>query len=454
MLPSHLQELLTASVDGELTKPEQRLADQLLLESEEARAFHTELLADSQRLRRLPRAVPVDDLAARVMNLIEEGCLMPTPLPMPRRKPRFDVQRWLPWISMATAAGVLIVVSLFSHMYFAAVDKLDKLAQNAKNAQEPDAPKSTPPAEDVAKVEQLPPPLAAEDRRVEKTVQNDPKSSPKPDPLQQVEPKPKPEEPKIVDVKPPPKPLDPPPINTGPVAPDREPFRVVESINEIELLLPLKDLGLDDAYPKRRLREELKKGDIIHIDLFCKDAARGADLLNAALKAKGQQVLVDGTIHDRLKKSPKTKQLFYSETLTLEEIAKLLEQLGADDKRAESKKSGDGQFDSLVVVPFNTADRNELAKLLGILPSQVRLPNPKGAAIDPTRPLENATAGQVAANLAKSQGRNGEKLTLVLPYGVNNHFPQNSKETKTFLDKRGDHKSVTTPMMLVLRPLN
>ncbi len=51
MLPVHLQELLTASIDGELTNAERRLVDKLLRESAEARTFHARISNCAHRLR-------------------------------------------------------------------------------------------------------------------------------------------------------------------------------------------------------------------------------------------------------------------------------------------------------------------------------------------------------------------------------------------------------------------
>ncbi len=83
-----------------------------------------------------------------------------------------------------------------------------------------------------------------------------------------------------------------------------------------------------------------------------------------------------------------------------------------------------------------------MAKLLGIPPGQIKLPKAKPTgAIDPRKSLDSVTAAQLALNLPNSASRGNHKVTLLLPYGANNHFPQNSKEIKAFLDKRGERKN-------------
>jgi negative regulator of sigma E activity len=447
MLPAHLQELMTAAVDGELSAAERRLVDKLLRDSEEARVFHARLASDAQRLKRLPRAVPADDLAASVMNMIDERCIMPTPLPTSRGKRAWDMQRLLPWISMATAAGVVICVSLFSYLYFAATEKqLAKQKTDDVNTLLPG-----PPVKDtIAKNDQRNPAPPVE--RVVKVDPNPPIVNPTTEPnivVQHMTPRP--EENELVPV--PPRVVGPDKINVAPSLPDSEPFRLVPPVR-LSVLLPLKDL--DQPYPKAQVRNELKKDEVIRIDLFCKDGGRATEIVQAALRSRGQHILVDGLAQERLKKKVKSEFAFYSESLTADEIAQLLEHLGADDKKAEAKKAGEGQFDTFLLAPFCRADLNDLAKLLGIPPGQIRLPKAKlpTGAIDPRKSLESITAAQLAQNLPKSASRGNEKVALVLPYGAINHFPQNSKEIKSFLDKRGERKNGVLPMMLVLRTID
>jgi negative regulator of sigma E activity len=443
MLPEHLQELLTAAVDGELTSAERRLVDKLLRDSEDARAFHAGIVADAQRLRRLPRATPTDDLAASVMNQIDERCLMPTPLPMPRRTRFWEPQKLLPWISMATAACVIILVSVCGYVYVV-VSKQALVKQDKNNSVEPPAVSETA----KKSQRQQPKPQHA-------NVQPSHGDAKAPDDVpEMVDP--------VVVKSDPPLPAEPEQLVTMP-RPVVGVEKVVGTPSELEiepfvrvnvrlsLLLPLKDL--DQPYPRSQVRDELKKDEVIRLDLFCKDSTRAVEMLQAAFKARGQHLLVDALAQDRLKKKLKAEYAFYSESMTADEIVQLLESLGAEDKKLEARRAGDGAFDKFLLAPFVPSDLNELARLLGIPASKVNLPKAKPVgALDPRKSLESVTAAQLAMNLPKARGN--EKLTLVLPYGAGNHFPQNSKEIKAFLDKRGERKPGQAPMMLVLRTIN
>src|SRR5436305_3270576 len=121
MTPANLRELLTAAVDGELTPAERKAARRLLRESEAARVLFAHLKADAARLKKLPRVAAPADLADNVLAVINDRAMTPTPLPPCRTAARKFNWGWLPiWANVATAAGVLIVISLGSYLYFAA----------------------------------------------------------------------------------------------------------------------------------------------------------------------------------------------------------------------------------------------------------------------------------------------------------------------------------------------
>src|SRR4051794_5362736 len=129
MLPAHLQELLTATVDGELSPAEQRLVEKLLRDSEEARVFHAHLSSDATRLRKLPVATLSEDLAAHILSIIADKALTPTPFPILRREKARDTSKLLIWVSMSAAAGILIAVSLGSYFYFATSQQTSGVAK-------------------------------------------------------------------------------------------------------------------------------------------------------------------------------------------------------------------------------------------------------------------------------------------------------------------------------------
>jgi negative regulator of sigma E activity len=440
MLPAHLQELLTAAVDGELSPAERRLVEKLLRDSEEAREFHGKLQADAERLRNLPTPSRADDFAATVLAIINDRGLAPTPLPTPRRKEnRWNSSTALVWGSYAAAAVVLLTVSIGSYLYFAASQqqlasaKKDKEAESILPAPPVVAERSHPavvkkvPETRTAPIgaEVLPDPLRFLPELIAKGTPRDPELLPMPRSQE---------------------------IIASPPQPESDPFRQVTI--RLPVLLPLRDL--DEAYPKKQVRDELKKDEVVHIDLFCKHGPRAVELLQAALRARGQSVIVEAAAQDALKRRPKAEYLFYTESLTAEEIAQLLEHLGAEDKKAEAAKGGAGQFDKFMLAEFNTTDLTELARLLGIPAAQLKLPKVRPVGnLAPTKSLESDTAGRLVAALPKgTAARAGEKVTLLLPYTQPHADPRTSKDIKSFLEKRGERRPGAVPMMLVLRPLN
>ncbi len=128
-------------------------------------------------------------------------------------------------------------------------------------------------------------------------------------------------------------------INVALRCPDVEPFKVVPRLR-LSVLLPLQDL--DQPYPKAQVKDELKKDEVIRIDLFCKEGVRATEIVQAALRSRGQQMLVDSLAQDRIKKKQKSEYVVYTESLTADEIAQLLEQL-AGRRRQEGREQEGGE---------------------------------------------------------------------------------------------------------------
>jgi negative regulator of sigma E activity len=433
MLPEHYRERLTAAIDGELSVAERSALKRLLRDSAEARELFARLKQDAQRVRGLKPVRLPSDIGSEVMQAIADRALSPTPLPPHRSR------RWLgwsnpaAWATISAAAAVLLSVGVGSYLYFVGIKhqrpgSVNDLARQHAPEQ-PDTRVLPRDAEDLAVVpprpEQGP---APRDKAIEVARNDRPELLP---------------DPRVVPVEA--------PLTNPASVEDHHILQVIPG--RMPLILPLHDL--DQAYPKRRLREDLGKDEIIRLDLFCKDATRSAELLQAALKAKGQHVIVDAQAADRLKKKQRTEYLFYTEAMTAQEVTALLEQLGAEDKKAEQKKSGDGQFDNFVLAPFQAADLEKLARLLGVPTSQLKPAPRKETGVDVRRPISESTGTALADALSKSSpsAKNGAKVTLVLPFSPAAGDPHRSKEIKQFLEKRGERKAGTTPLMLVLRSL-
>jgi len=430
MLPEHLRERLTAAIDGELTAAERSTLKRLLRDSAEARELFARLKQDAKRLRGLKPVRPPSDIASNVIEAIADRGLRPTPLP-PHRHPRW--LRWAnpaAWATVSAAAAILLSLGVGTYLYFVSIKHQrpgsgNELARQHAPEQADTRVLPRDSAEVVVEPEQGPTPR---DQAIDVARNDQPELLPNP---------------RIAPVEA--------PLTNPASIEDHHILQVIPG--RMPLILPLHDL--DQAYPKRRLREELGKDEIIRLDLFCKDATRGAELLQAVLKAKGQHIIVDAQAADRLKKKQRGEYLFYTETMTSQEVTALLEQLASDDKKVEQKKSGDGQFDNFVLAPFQAADLEKLARLLGVPSSQLKPAPRKEASVDVRRPISEGTGAALADALSKNNpaAKNGGKLTLVLPFSPAAGDPHRSSQIKQFLEKRGERKAGTTPLMLVLWPL-
>jgi hypothetical protein len=372
MLPDHLQELLTASVDGELSTAERKIVERLLRTSEEARAFHAKLVQDASLLRGLPRSIPEFDFAGAIVNAIVEDDIRPTPLPTRRRRTSWNNSLSPSWVPMALAASVVLVIGIGSYLYFAASNKV--VVQKEQDSNPP--AKNEGPARNPTLPKQDDPQPARSQHPI--VVQAEPEVAPLPREVkEQIVAKVDPE------VLPTPRTVD--EVNASNV---RSPsIQGLESLEKIRLplILPLRDL--DQAYPRDKFHEDLKKDEVIRIDLFSRDTAKATELLNAILKHKGHQLFVEALVTEHFKKKQPTEILFFTESLTAEEFAQVMEQLGADDKKLESKKTGDGIFDKFVLTPCLAGDLDKLARLLGVTPANLKMPKPKvPLTFDPRRP--------------------------------------------------------------------
>jgi len=429
MNPANVRELLTAAVDGELTPAERKIAQRLLEQSASARALFAQLKADAARLKTLPRVAAPADLADNVLGIIRERAMTPTPLPPEKRAgSKFNWAIVPVWVNLATAAGVLIVISIGSYMYFSeshnyfahrsvrdkqAIVKVDGDSLPAK-------PGDASP---------LPPNDAAVDPGREAIVERPRDVSPEIGPS-----------PRVV-------PSD---IIAGPpdhdIMPEIEPFHLDKI--RVSHLFEMRELAKDESL-RKKLATEMKKDELIRLDLFCQATPKALDHVIAALKSRGITAFSDAFVQERFKKKLTTEVMIFTEAMTPDEVAQLLTTLGVEDA-----KSGAGDFDTLVAAPFLPADLNRLSRMLGasnVLPK----PAKDKPQVDIRKPLPEGTANQLANALAK-MGSGSPKpgnVAVVVAYSPMNGNPAASKEIKQFLDRRGDRKKDAKPLMLVLRTI-
>lgn len=430
MTPAKLRDLLTAALDGELTVAEQKAVRRLLRESKPARTLFGQLKADAVRLRSLPRVAAPAELAENVLAVIGERAMRPTPLPPIPPRPKFNWARLPIWANVAAAAGVLLVITLGSYVYFAASDQFfaehhGKAVAKRGQAKPPTHPQPEPAIPD--------PPPERRDRS--------------PDPLPQ---------PDAVarrgtggpEVGPEPRQVIEPGTLTSPPQemPEIEPFQP----HKIRLshLARLRDLP-DDPDARKKLAAEMRKDELIRLDLFCQSAAKGYERVVAALKKRGITVVTDGYARDRISRHAPTELMLFTEALTPDEVAQIMAALGAEDR------AGPGLFDTLVAAPFLGEDLVKLGRLLGVPNVTSKLPKAKGG-VDVRTPLPEGTAQHVANSLSglgtkASRSAKPAPMAVVVAYSPRNAHPAASPEIRQFVERRGDRQPDTKPLMLVLK---
>jgi hypothetical protein len=415
MLPDRDRQLLTAYVDGELTGRQQRHVARLLRRSPEARVLLQQLQTDSRVLRGLPRPPLPRDFAEPVVKAIVERRLGPA------RRRSAPVPRVIPaWAGLAAAAAVLCVIGLASYFFFSSFQRRQPDTGGRLAQHQPTNPLKVPGDREKEQVAPERP-----EQRPELLTQRPKLEGPLQQPNQVVV---QPKEPSkgTGNPAPPVKPKDEPVVT----APAMEMFELKAADVTAPLILKIKELDQDGT--RQKLLAELGKDSGFRLELPCRDGTRAFERLQGVLKANKVHLLIDQTAQDRLKKPNwKTNYVLFAENLTADELARLLQAVGAEDKKAEAKKPNDSQLDRLVVTRMTKRDHKELSDLLGIDPAQV-----------PARP-----------EATKLAAKPGEVSALALPF--NPVRPRiGSPEIKKFLEGRKSARPGTIQVLLVLRNVN
>lgn len=423
MLPADQLELLTAAVDGELTPRQSRHLRRLLVGSGEARTVLARLQADAARLRNLPKAAPPADLAARIMAKV--ATVTPAPI-IPARPATVPFRRTPQWVPVAVAASLLLGVAASSFLFFArgtgGANGGGAQAHNGTRPQpgpvhiSPEIAKALPSEQD-----HLPSGPIAEDRVPPRVVaRHDVTPSVAP------EPRPKADRPAPPDRN----------LLTAPPMPDIAPFDRVQV--RLPFLAEPGDLDHDDK--RAALAEELGREPASRIDVFVKDTARGAELLQAAARSAGLVVHADAATADRVRtRKPTAAFVLFTDSLTATELRDLLTRFAADDAKAAARV-----FDTMHVTPLHPADQRDLTA--GVFGFDV---NPAKKGGTEPKPISSGTADQVA----KTVGRGGEKAAALATY-LPNAFrtpPAMSRELKQFADRRPDRKPNAVAAVIVVR---
>jgi anti-sigma factor RsiW len=435
MLPDRLCQLLSAYVDGELTARQRRRVARVLDRSPEARAFLEQLERDAQRLRNLPRLQAPQDFAESVLAALGERPIVI----LPPRAVRGGPGRVPFWVGAAAAAVVLLAVGTASFLFFSTEDSEPGRAVVAV-AGGP-AVREKPPAERGPMPSVRPPTAVAKEPEPELVAPPTAVAADKSDRRPEVEP-----------------PAAPAAEGEAVLASPSPKMEMFKEIADPRLALVFKLRELDQDRLRQRLLEELQKDAAYRVEVGCLASSRAFDRLQTQFKSHGIRLLIDQDAQERLKRRLLTNYVLYTENVTPEELTKVLQQLGLEDKQAEAKKRGDGQFERVVVNRLLPADHKELAKLLGVDLTQPAAKPKLPQGVDIRKSLADKTAEQVVQGL-KGQGpprpepgraAAPERLAIVLAYNPVRPRPA-SKEVKQFLDARREPRAGTLQMLLVLR---
>jgi hypothetical protein len=449
MLPDRLSELLTSYVDGELSPRQRKTVLRLLRKSHQARVLLRQLRHDARAVGSLPRQTLHPDFSLQVLQAITRRGLRPP------RLARLQAQRPPAWIGWTTAAAVFLAVSAASFLFFSSrhgpnSDAADTAILAASQKNLPAAPKVNPEA---------PAPIGHENGSQPPTnpnKQNQP--SPLPGPkkadgnLDEMWAKifPSPEKKKLGPGDPPPSVVA---IDTG-ANPEK-----MFSIENPKLSLYLSFRRLQEKEVRGDLFRRLQAEKSCRLQLFCRDNGKAVERLKNALKNNGVQLMIDPYAQAALKKSSKsTRFVLYSENLTSAELSQVLDQLSNEDRAAEQKRKGEGQFGDLIVSALAENNRLALARMLGVDVKELRAPKKKPAENSLRVPLSKVTEEQIFLSL-QGQGPSRldqghprpQSLAMLLVYHENEALRHgNSKEIKNFLLARAGRPG-TLQVVLVLQ---
>jgi len=436
MLSNDVQQLLVGYVDAELTPQQWESASRFLKQSAEAREFVLGLQADADALRKLPRRQLAPGFPEKVLGAINDRRLHGS-----RHAKLAQASVYPAWIGVAAAAAVVFVVGIGALVYLYSMrDQKQKIAV-AKNEANRSAKSSEAGAvikekenSPAPNKEKAPPPESSASADVAASGDKSISSDNRP----------------VLEF-----------TTDANVVTETEPVRrleVFKELEQVELSLSYSLRDLDQPRLQERLKAMLTKDKAFHLTLACPSTAKGLERLQSAFQAKGVKLLIDKAALTRWQKGLKTHYALYSEDVTPEELTAILQALGADDKKADSKQ----RFNKAVINHLTPANRGEICTLLGVDP-QAKSAKSKGPlGVDITQPLSKKTEEQLADSLAgkgnprpepgkAAAPKTPDRVALVLSYNPVRISPASSKEVKQFLATRPAQRPGALQILLVLR---
>jgi hypothetical protein len=431
MLTEAQLELLTAAVDGVLPAPQEAALRRLVAHSDEAKATFRHLLQNQRRLKAARRHAAPASLSKSVMARIPAGTV---PFVAPA-KPARTAGGFLPhlsWRPYAVAASLFFAVVMGSFWFNAVYGDYNTVSAQQKSLPRPAV---DPEGRETAVVVAI-----ALDRRPEVLPAPRPPYRPNPNDFAQLPPSPKPTPELIVAPRP----------HTYDVIGSRDMITELKPRDLVPVRLPvLGPVGdLDRADAQAQLAQEMARDSAFRLDLFAKDTTKGLESVVAAAKTLGLTVHQDGASDDRLKRKP--TWVFYTESLTAEEIGKFAAELAAQEKAPDRQPA----FAWFHFVPAQQAEQRELRDLLGVDPGLWKKPLKAGANAAP-KSATGGTLPEVMTTLIKGPlpKPTGNQAIVLPSLPLAARVPPSSSKVKAFLDQRGDRKVGAVPLIVVVKPL-
>jgi len=411
MLTALELELLTAAVDGDLSPSRAVAFRQLLKAKSEATDLFRALETDAGKLRAaIPRPIPASQVSAILARI--------QPMTRPRRA--VPTRRSI-LLQYATAAAVFFTVCSATFWYFTAQDRSERDKVQKLRLPHVDSELPIPEQHAIA-----------------------------PDPVKD----PDAQEPLIPGVPIPNEAIVFAPAETELAPAPRSAFGdvvgsgIIENpkpLAEIRLRLPFLAEAIDfNAFDiQTQLAKEFGLDPAFRLDLFSKNPAAALDMLQTLAKQAGVAVTIDAKTQELWNKKVPVSVAFYFEGLTPAELTELLGSVGKL-LQTNPKPPAIGKAHLL---PLGATDLRDLKDTFGIDLAPTRA---KPANVGDPKPISADTLAKVTGAVKKT----GDKTGIVVVFSPPNlrSIPAQSKEIKTFFDKRGERKPGTTPLLMVLRP--
>jgi hypothetical protein len=219
-------------------------------------------------------------------------------------------------------------------------------------------------------------------------------------------------------------------IGSRPLVPTT-PFESIEA--RLPVLVSVSELDRKELLD--RVVAELGRDPAFRLDLFVRDVPKAATTFRMAARAAGLAVVVEPTAQDRLRKKLPTALATYTDSLTPEEVGKLLAGLARRDRADMSGPV----FTTAHLVPAQAAEQRDLRDLLG-----VDVGPGKRKAVGP-KPLSTPAVGE------KDKAAKPAIMLTYLPAAFR-VSPTASKEVRAFLDGRAERKPAGVLLLVVIRP--